>query len=77
MRRWNPENAGLLIEKYKCTHWANVPTMVVDLLASEKNNETDLSSLSNIFLGVGPQCPELSRNNYLIDVEFITWKDME
>ena len=57
MRRWNPENAGLLIEKYKCTHWANVPTMVVDLLASKKNNETDLSSLSNIF-GGGASMPE-------------------
>ena len=57
MRRWNPENAGLLIEQYKCTHWANVPTMVVDLLASKKNNETDLSSLSNIF-GGGASMPE-------------------
>lgn len=57
VRRWNPDNAGLLIEKYKCTHWANVPTMVVDLLASKKNNYIDLSSLSNIF-GGGASMPE-------------------
>ena len=31
--------------------------MVVDLLASKKNNETDLSSLSNIF-GGGASMPE-------------------
>ena len=29
--RWDAKIAGELIERYKCTHWANVPTMVVDL----------------------------------------------
>ena len=27
--RWDPEAAGYMIERYGCTHWANVPTMVV------------------------------------------------
>ena len=29
--RWDPHSAAQLIERHRCTHWANVPTMVVDL----------------------------------------------
>jgi fatty-acyl-CoA synthase len=31
--RWDPAAAGYMIERYGCTHWANVPTMVADLLS--------------------------------------------
>ncbi len=55
--RWNPESAGLTIERYGCTHWANVPTMVVDLLAHPSMQSRDLSSLQNIF-GGGASMPE-------------------
>jgi fatty-acyl-CoA synthase len=55
--RWDPEVAGRMIERYGCTHWANVPTMVVDLLAHPSTRSRDLSSLQNIF-GGGSSMPE-------------------
>jgi len=55
--RWNPDAAGYMIERYGCTHWANVPTMVVDLLAHPATAGRDLSSLMNIF-GGGASMPE-------------------
>ena len=55
--RWNADAAGYMIEHYGCTHWANVPTMVVDLLAHPATANRDLSSLTNIF-GGGASMPE-------------------
>ena len=55
--RWDPAAAGYLIERYRVTHWANVPTMVVDLLAHPSTAERDLSSLQNVF-GGGASMPE-------------------
>lgn len=52
--RWDPESAGYMIERYGCTHWANVPTMVVDLLAHPNTAARDLSSLQNVFGGGSP-----------------------
>lgn len=55
--RWDPAAAGYMIERYRITHWANVPTMVVDLLAHPDTARRDLSSLQNIF-GGGLSMPE-------------------
>jgi fatty-acyl-CoA synthase len=55
--RWDPEAAGHLFERLRCTHWANVPTMVVDLLAHPSTAGRDLSSLQNVF-GGGAAMPE-------------------
>jgi len=55
--RWDAAAAGDLIERYRCTHWANVPTMVVDLLAHPSTAGRDLSSLVNVF-GGGASMPE-------------------
>lgn len=55
--RWDAEAAGYMIERYGCTHWPNVPTMVVDLLAHPGTERRDLSSLQNIF-GGGAAMPE-------------------
>jgi len=55
--RWNPDAAGYMIERYGCTHWANVPTMVVDLLAHPATAGRNLSSLQNVF-GGGSSMPE-------------------
>ena len=55
--RWNPAAAAYMIERYRVTHWANVPTMVVDLLAHPDTAQRDLSSLQNIF-GGGASMPE-------------------
>jgi fatty-acyl-CoA synthase len=55
--RWNPAVAAYMIERYRITHWANVPTMVVDLLAHPDTAGRDLSSLQNVF-GGGASMPE-------------------
>jgi fatty-acyl-CoA synthase len=55
--RWDPAAAGDLIERYGCTHWANVPTMVADLLSHPAVVDRDLSSLRNVF-GGGSAMPE-------------------
>ncbi|MES2977006.1 MAG: long-chain fatty acid--CoA ligase [Pseudomonadota bacterium] len=48
MPRWDRELAGRLISKWRVTHWTNIPTMVVDLLASPNVGNFDLSSLRYI-----------------------------
>ena len=45
MPRWDRELAGRLIATHQVTHWANIPTMVIDLLASPNVACFDLSSL--------------------------------
>ena len=34
MPRWDRELAGQLISRWRVTHWTNIPTMVIDLMAS-------------------------------------------
>ena len=70
--RWDPAVAGYMIERYHVTHWANVPTMVVDLLAHPDTAGRDLSSLQNVF-GGGAAMPEaVARKPYeLCGVEYM------
>ncbi|HEU4646145.1 MAG TPA: AMP-binding protein, partial [Burkholderiales bacterium] len=56
-RRWDPLEAARLVERHRCTHWDNVPTMVVDLLSHPGALRHDLSSLKSIF-GGGSAMPE-------------------
>jgi len=49
--RWDRELAGRLIARWRVTHWTNIPTMVIDLLASPNVAEFDLSSL--VYIGGG------------------------
>jgi fatty-acyl-CoA synthase len=56
-RRWDPLAAAILVERYRCTHWDNVPTMVVDLLSHPEALKHDVSSLKWIF-GGGAAMPE-------------------
>ena len=56
-RRWDPLAAAALVERHQCSHWDNVPTMVVDLLSHPKALEHDVSSLKWIF-GGGAAMPE-------------------
>ncbi len=51
MPRWDRDLAGRLISKWRVTHWTNIPTMVIDLLASPNFEQYDLSSL--IYIGGG------------------------
>ena len=56
-RRWDPLAAAALVERYKCSHWDNVPTMVVDLLSHPQAMGHDVTSLKWIF-GGGAAMPE-------------------
>ena len=51
MPRWDRELAGRLITRWQVTHWTNIPTMVIDLLASPNFQNYDLSSL--VYIGGG------------------------
>ena len=51
MPRWEREFAGRAISKWRVTHWTNVPTMVMDLLASPNFDKYDLSSI--VYIGGG------------------------
>ena len=51
MPRWDRDVAGHLISKWKVTSWTNIPTMVIDLMASPNFKNYDLSSL--IYIGGG------------------------
>ncbi len=51
MPRWDRELAGRLISTWRVTHWTNIPTMVIDLLASPNFDKYDLSSL--VLIGGG------------------------
>ncbi|TFZ04273.1 long-chain fatty acid--CoA ligase [Ramlibacter rhizophilus] len=57
MSRWDRELAGELISRHGVTHWTNIPTMVIDLLASPRLEQFDLSSLTNIS-GGGAAMPQ-------------------
>ena len=48
MPRWDRDLAGRLISRWRVTHWTNIPTMVIDLLASAQFASYDLSSLLSI-----------------------------
>ena len=48
MPRWDRELAGRLISRHRVTQWTNIPTMVIDLLASPHLDSFDLTSLVNI-----------------------------
>ncbi|NJS37338.1 MAG: AMP-binding protein, partial [Brachymonas sp.] len=51
MPRWDRDLAGRLISRHKVTHWTNIPTMIIDLLASPSFDQYDLSSL--VYIGGG------------------------
>ena len=51
MPRWDRELAGQLISRWRVSHWTNIPTMVIDLLASPNFAQFDLSSL--VYIGGG------------------------
>jgi len=51
MPRWDRELAGRLISGWRVTHWTNIPTMVIDLLASPNFEHFDLASL--VYMGGG------------------------
>ncbi len=57
MPRWDRRCAAALIQQLRVTHWTNIPTMVMDLLAEPDLAEFDLSSLRYIG-GGGASMPD-------------------
>ena len=51
LTRWNRELAAALVERYGCTHWVNIATMVVDFLANPNLINYNVKSLA--FVGGG------------------------
>ncbi len=54
MTRWDRDVAAQLIQRYGCTHWVNISTMVVDFLANPKMRDYDLHSLVLVGGGGAP-----------------------
>ena len=57
LTRWDIALAAELIQRYGCSHWINISTMVVDLLADPKLQEYDLHTLV-VVGGGGAPLPE-------------------
>ncbi len=57
MPRWDRELAGESISRHGVTHWTCIPTMVIDLLASPRLEQFDLSSL-RFLSGGGAAMPQ-------------------
>lgn len=57
LTRWDREAAIAAIEKYRCTHWTNITTMVIDILNHPDIRDRDLGSLM-IIGGGGAPLPE-------------------
>ncbi|MGO1060622.1 long-chain fatty acid--CoA ligase [Planococcus sp. FY231025] len=54
LTRWDRNYAAKVIEKYGCTHWTNISTMVVDFLSNPDLGNYDLSSLQVVGGGGAP-----------------------
>lgn len=54
LTRWNRELAAALIERFECTHWVNIATMVIDFLANPNLNNYNVKSLSYVGGGGAP-----------------------
>ncbi|MDO5289005.1 MAG: long-chain fatty acid--CoA ligase [Pseudomonadota bacterium] len=57
MPRWERDLAGRLISRWRVTNFTNIPTMIIDLLASPHFASYDLSSLKSI-TGGGAAMPQ-------------------
>ncbi|MFC4799206.1 long-chain fatty acid--CoA ligase [Neobacillus sp. GCM10023253] len=54
MTRWDRDVALKLIDRYRCTRWTNISTMVVDLLAHPNLKDYSIDSLKMISGGGAP-----------------------
>ncbi len=57
LTRWNRETAAEMIEKYRCSHWTTISTMVIDFLANPNLPDFDISSLK-VIEGGGATLPD-------------------
>jgi fatty-acyl-CoA synthase len=57
LTRWDRDAVAQMIERYHCTHWTGISTMVVDFLANPDLVRYDISSLQ-VINGGGAALPE-------------------
>ncbi|MGB9803073.1 long-chain-fatty-acid--CoA ligase [Desulfofundulus sp.] len=57
LTRWDKQAALEAIERFRCTHWVNITTMLIDFLTIPDLNKHDLSSLVAVG-GGGASLPE-------------------
>ncbi len=57
LTRWERDTVAAIIERYGCTHWTCISTMVVDFLANPNLSRYDISSLQ-VIDGGGAPLPE-------------------
>ncbi|GFZ87233.1 long-chain-fatty-acid--CoA ligase [Compostibacillus humi] len=61
LTRWDRDYAAKAIETYRCTHWINISTMLIDFLANPNLEKYDISSLQLVG-GGGATLPEAVGN---------------
>lgn len=72
LTRWDREAAIQAIEKYRCTHWTNITTMLIDLLAHPEIGERDISSLMYVGGGGAPMpVPIAEKFGVLTGLQFV------
>jgi len=72
LTRWDRETALTAIEKYRCSHWITISTMVVDLLSDSNISQRDLSSIMIIGGGGAPLPEAIGRKlKELTGLEFV------
>ena len=70
--RWNAKSAATMIEQHQCSHWINVPVMVIDMVNNPRAMERDISSLKFI-MGGGSAMPEAvaAKLHELCGIEYV------
>lgn len=70
MPRWDRHVAGRMISRWRVSLWMNIPTMVIDLLASPGIRDYDLSSLT-VIAGGGAAMPQAVAQRLLDELDLV------
>lgn len=71
MTRWDRQLAAELVQRYGCTGWTNISTMVVDFLANPEIEKYDLSSFQVVGGGGAPLPAAVGEKLYeLTDIRY-------
>lgn len=71
LSRWDRETAIQAIEKYRCSHWINISTMVVDMLSDTNIDRRDLSSLMVVGGGGAPLPKAIGEKLRLMNINYV------
>ncbi|WP_068673320.1 long-chain-fatty-acid--CoA ligase [Oceanobacillus sp. Castelsardo] len=64
MTRWDREYAAKSIEKFKCTHWINISTMLIDFLSNPNLGAYNISTLEAVGGGGAPLPEAVGKDLY-------------